>query len=181
MPLLRAELRRAVAYAFLVAAACSPLARAVEQRGPHVTLSATTRTAEHTLTFCLDGPEIDGLGDEASIELDLWMSEGTAGTPVKGHVVAAGRTQPFELALGQLEQLRLPLDPAGTWNGRAGRRCAEPQALRFEYDSTDDETAKILLAYEVHFAVYQGGLLLCGETVKSQEPSVEIVEEPAPI
>lgn len=150
---------------------CSPLGIGADQKGAEE-LTAAAPSVELSATFCMDGPELDGLRANGRVFVNArWLGDGRSQTTV--NVVTAADTYPLVLEPGRPHENSFALDAAGPWEGQAGPRCGEPRTVRFELAEPVDGT-KVEIGWRVQFGVEETRTPLWGDTLADATASVAV-------
>ncbi|MEX1368638.1 MAG: hypothetical protein AB1Z98_36255 [Nannocystaceae bacterium] len=123
-------------------------------------LVAASPVAEYEVRLCIDGPKVEELYG-SSAEVDAWakVTAGeTRGLRIIGSTDAEGDFYPSERRWLDREviELNFKIDGAGPWQSSGGRRCGEPQIVRFELEGADEET-RVDVDWDVGIFIELGG------------------------
>ncbi len=172
------SLETLLSVAVLTMGACSLPGVSQEQDGPTIVLTAQEPVAEYSVRLCMDTPDIDYVEAWAQLHADAQRVEGAEPVTVTAVLDEVESDDPrgrAELTDSQRveDALDVGLSAEGSWEGRAGRRCSEPEVVRFELEEASDG-ARVELDWVVVFGAEYDDMFRGGDVIDQEDLTIEI-------
>lgn len=153
--------------------ACSLPQTWTDEDGPQVVLTQSEPVAEFDIKLCITGSKIDSVDGYAELEVVREASNPDATGIVRAELGDGSDEDQEDLTADEDPPLTLTLDGEGPWENRKGRRCSDPQRVRFIYEG-DDEMAMHELSWNVEFSVSYSDGLVFADSIDESDMSIEI-------
>lgn len=172
------SLETLLSVAILSVGACSLPGVTHEQDGPSIVLTGQEPVAEYSVRLCMDTPDIDYVETWAQLHADARRVEGADAVTVTAVLDGSESDEPrgrAELTGPELveDALDVGLSAEGSWEDQSGRRCSEPEVVRFELEDAPDD-ARVELDWVVVFGAEYDDMFRGGDVIHQEDLTIEI-------